>query len=149
MFNQRFRPKFFRASADKSHAQKVLDLYLKHHQDELLGFGYHQFIQAGRGVILLTCGYRDLFFGKGFFPKRQYLNLMTLSAKKISGEQETSCHLANYDPETEMIVYLEVEKSDLYCLSRLSKKGLMLTVLHRQYLNRLLDYVAVRSILPS
>lgn len=144
-----FCPKLFRMSAGKSHAQRVFDLYLKRHCDELLGFGYHQFIHAGQGALVLSCRYRDLFFGKGFHPQHQYLSLMTLSQMQLSGELDASISLASYNPETEVVVYLNVQKSDVYCLSRLSKKGLTLTVLHRQYLNRLLDKVAMPGIVTS
>ena len=106
-------------------------------------------MRVGRGVLVLSCSYRDLFFGKGFHPGHQYQNVMALSEQKLSGELDVSTCLTDYDPETEVVVYLEVKNSDLYCLSKLSKAGLSLAVLHRQYLNNLLDYVAVSGIVPS
>ena len=149
MFDQGFRPRLLRMMVGESHTRRVFELYLKCHRDELLGFGYHQFICMGRGAVVLSCRYRDLFFGKGFFPKNQYLSLRALSENKLSGELDLSNCLTGYNPETEIVVYLQVQKSDRYCLSRLSKKGLALNRLHRKYLNRLLDYVAVPGITSS
>ena len=132
-------------AADHSYTQRVFDLYLKRNREELLGFGYHHYMQMSRGVVTLSCRYRDLFFGKGFHPDQTYraLNQVERNDRDLQGA------IASYDPETEIVVHLNVQNSDLNCFSRLSKKGLALSVIHRQYLNRLLDFVAIPGMISS
>lgn len=145
MFNQGFLLGLLRTSADDSYIQRVFDLYLKRHQDELLGFGYHYYKQWGPGAVCLSCGYRDLFFGKGFFPSRVY--------EHPGGDRPQNADvvdaIATYNPETEVVVRLTIQNSDLHCLSRLSKRGLALSVIHRQYLDRLLNSIAVPGTVAS
>ena len=49
MFNQGFRPRFFRAAADGSHAKRVFDLYVKRHRDELLGVWISSIHESWKG----------------------------------------------------------------------------------------------------
>ena len=146
MFPFGFRPRVLRALANESHIKRVFDFYLKHHRDELLGLGYHQYISEGRGILVLSCSYRELFFGKGFFPERNYLRLPQFMKEN---RVKLSSTLNNYDPETEILVCLKLQNSSLRKITRLSKKGLSLSIVHRQYLNRLLDYVATPGVVPS
>ena len=138
MFGIEFLPKLLGGLSDESHIQRVFELYLKHQCDDLLGFGYHQYIQEGRGILMLSCRYQDIFFGKGFYPERCYLSRIGVVEGLLcqSGESLTS-----YDPETEILIGLQLQNDSVRHVTRLSKKGLSLSVLHRQYLNRLLDYV--------
>ena len=146
MFSTGFRPRLLRAFVNESHIKRVFDFYLKHSRDELLGLGYHQYIKEGRGILVLSSSYREVFFGKGFYPERQYMQLPTF----MKDHQVKLGHtLKNYDPETEILVCLKLQNSNIRRIIKLSKKGLSLSIVHRQYLNRLLDYVATPGIVAS
>lgn len=146
MFSTGFRPRVLRALANESHIKRVFDFYLKHHRDELLGLGYHQYINDGHGILVLSCSYRELFFGKGFYPERKYMRLPQFMKEN---RVKLSASLKNYNPETEILVCLKLQNSNIRKITRLSKKGLSLSILHRQYLNKLLDYVVTPGVVPS
>ena len=135
MFNQGLSLGFLRTNADSSYTKRVFNLYLNRHQDELLGLGYHHYRQSGRGILELISNYRELFFGKGFYPHHEY-QILSHSSEYASDVIDV---IKSYDPETEVVVQLRVQNSDLTCFSCISKKGLALSVIHRQYLNQLLN----------
>ncbi len=140
MFKIGLRPRALWTQSEALHVQRVLNLYVRRYRDDLLGLGYHQFIREGRGILVLQCCYRDLFFRKGFAPIRRYINAQNLGQEGLSHLQTEMLH---YDPSTEIMVSLQVQNTTLEHACRVSKRGLSLAVLHRQYLNRLLDYAAV------
>ena len=146
MFNTRFRPRLLRALTNESHIKRVFDFYLKHSRDELLGLGYHQYMREGRGILVISSSYRDVFFGKGFYPQRQYMRLPKFMK---DNHVKLGKSLQNYDPETEILVCLKLQNSNIRRILKLSKKGLSLSIVHRQYLDRLLDYVATPGIVAS
>lgn len=146
MFGIGFPPRLLRAFANESHIKRVFSVYLKYHRDDLLGLAYHEYLKQGRGVLLLSCRYRDLFLGKGFYPERNYLRAAQCAQKPFSSLQE-SC--SQYDPETEILVGMQLEPSNVQQVTRLSKKGLSLSIVHRQYLNKQLDFVVTPGIVPS
>jgi hypothetical protein len=119
--------------------QRVLSLYLRRHQELLLGFGYHNFMRVGRGVVVLTLqsqdGYRgkDLIFHREYFPSTN----LPLPVSPLLSER-----LLSYDPQTEVVISIHMPSKGIVEVQTLSQRGLSLVLLHRQYLNHLLDQVA-------
>ncbi|MCM1982274.1 hypothetical protein [Lyngbya confervoides] len=138
MFSQGFQPGFLSKFSNDLHLGRVLDLYNRRHRDDLLGFGYHHYLCQGRGLVVLVCTYRELYFEKGFNPTRRYL----AQPEIVWNQRHFLPQILDYDPHREILVRLEVQNTELQRTRKLSKRGLSLAVVHRQYLNQLLDYVA-------
>jgi hypothetical protein len=138
-FRQTFRcfPKQSIPSQD-IHTQRVLNLYLRRHQDLLLGFGYHNFMRLGRGVVVLTLQSREGYRGKDLTFRREYFpnTHLPLPVSPLLSES-----LLNYDPQTEVVVSIQIPSKGIIEVKTLSQRGLSLALLHRQYLNQLLDQV--------